>query len=256
MQADMLLAAFQYATERDDWFNDGEAVAEIVAALRATQLGQSLRFAGPAGETLRAKTQDDFARLIANGRDGVFELLANKRTWQLSVQLVVVPGLLSVTTRLHHSEIAKYPTEALRRLVDLSIAPRQCTTVAGLLEGYLSPQNLAMASYAFERTRPRGETRNHGMLRPGAICDVFDPTFNASDPPRASQQELALIRSVPNQATRETLGDLLIQTWISRIDKKPALDAACEAHEAWFDQLLPTPALSVGDHELVFRSRG
>lgn len=153
--------------------------------------------------------------------------------------LRIVDGALTVDARCYAPETAERAT-VIDDLAAIGVALRNSGVFLGIRVGFVRPLVQRFAMCEFERMQPRATTLHVG-LRSGAVLDVIDARFHASDGPGADSNEARLARSaVPGWVRRTEQDGLVMLSWAQTYDDKRALDRACEAHEDWIDSNLPT----------------
>lgn len=239
MIADTAMAIFELAPAEVDWFTDRAAVRRALDAILDTPLGPLVQYAGVLLEAKKAPDRTAVHALVATGQAEIFALQEAKKPKRMAISLSIVEGALAVDARCYGDEITKRGT-VIDDLAAIGVALRNCGVFLGMREGYVMPLVRTYAGYEFERTQPRAESQHDGMMRPGAIVDLIDARFHATDGPGADARELRLARSkIPDWVVRTEKHGLVRLQWAKSLNDKPALDRACEAHEDWLDRNLP-----------------
>ncbi len=248
MVPDTAMALFELAPHDPSWFRDEAAVGRALDALLDSPLGGLVGYAGIIREAKKAPTRAAIHELVATGADDVFAVQEAKQPKRMTAVLTIALGALRVDARCYQEELARRPT-VIDDLVAMGCALRDCGVFIGMRVGFVRPLLQSYASYAFERTQPRGTPRNWG-LRSGAIVDLIDTRFHSSGREDADPREVRLASSdVPEWVRRTEKDGLVIARWADSISDKATLDPACEAHEDWLDSNLPSE--ETGPIELV-----
>lgn len=237
--ADTAMGIFELAPQDPRWFRDPVVVGRALDAILDTPLGAMVEYAGVIRKAAKAPDRAAVHALVATGKEEICALQEAKKPKRMSIVLSIVEGALAVDARCYAPEIAKRGT-VIDDLAAIGVALRDCGVFLGMREGFVRPLLQSYASYEHERTKPRAEKQHEGMLRPGAILDLIDARFHASDGPGADAAEARLARSkVPAWVVRTEKDGLVRLEWVKTLSDKPALDRACEAHEDWLDRHLP-----------------
>lgn len=239
MIADTALAIYRFVTDEMRWFEDRSRVGRALDAVLDTPLGSLVRYAGLVKEATKAPTRAAVHNLVATGKDEVFSLQDAARPERTTVVLSIAYGALAVDARCYRAELSQRRT-AIDDLATIGIALRTTGLFAGLAVGFVRPLLQSYATYEFDRVQPRAARRHSGMLRSGAILDLIDTRFHASNDEGADPGELRLANSdVPPWVRRSGQDGLVILRWTRDLADKTTLDRACEAHEDWLDRNLP-----------------
>jgi len=232
MIADTAMALFELAPAEMTWYKDRAAVRRALDAILDTSLGELVQYAGLLSETKKAPDRAAVHALVATGKDDIFALQDAKKRKHIVMVLSIVDGALKVDVRYHAPE----PT-TIDDLAAVAVALRDCGVFLGMRYGYVRPLTQSQAMYAFERKKPRTKPDDDD-LRSGAILDLIDTRFNASDGPGADANEVKLAKSkVPSWVERTEADGLVTLKWAKTFEDKQKLDHACEAHEDWFDHI-------------------
>ena len=130
----------------------------------------------------------------------------------MTMVLTIVDGALSIDARCYAPELAERRT-AIDDLAAIGIALRDGCVFLGMRVGYLRPLLQSYASCEFERTQPRSACHHWG-LRSGAILDLIDTRFHASDGLGADSAEVRLARSdSPDWVARTEHDGLVMLKW-------------------------------------------
>lgn len=237
MIADTAMAMFKLAPVDPHWYRDPAVVGRALDAILDTPLGALVHWAGLAGEAKKAPDRAAVHALVATGAEDIFGLMDAKRSKRMSMTLSIVEGAFNVDARCYGPEMAVRPT-AIDDLVAVALALRSCGVFLGLRVGFVSPFTQSRTFYEFEREKPRAGVGR--AMRNGAILELIDIRFHASDGPGSDPAEVRLAQSeVPDWVKRTETDGLVRLEWAQTIADKRALDRACEAHEDWLDRNLP-----------------
>lgn len=240
MIADTVMGVFELEALAPGWFHDEARVRRVVDAILDTRLGALMSYAGVVRKAKAAPSRDAIAALIATGKDGMYAIQDAARPRRAYVTLTISANMLGLETRVFEPELSARRASVLDDVAAIGAAARASGALSGLVTGWVRPLTESAADYVVDRSKPRA-SRRHEAMRSLAVVDLIDVAFHTGSGRRAKPAEVTLARSsLPPGARREEHDGLVTIRWADDPTDKASLDRACEAHEDWIDQHLPT----------------